>query len=126
MSTLFSRRALAIATASNAATINAIMASMGHGPNNLCCALVPSDGPDDAEPTHYGCNAQFTEADVGPYTDNFGALVFWCDIHFESYVLRTTNVEALQASIGQVVRFDDMAAAMGLKRRVVAIDFGGD
>lgn len=119
MSTLFTRRALAIATASNAALINPIMEQMGHGPNNISVPLVPSDGPNDAEATHYGCNAQFTEADVEPYTANFGAMVFWCDIHFESYVLRNTNVDALQASVGQVVRFDDMTTAMGLKRRVV-------
>jgi hypothetical protein len=125
MSTLYVRRALAIATAPNAEIINAIMEQMGHGQQNLRVELVPADGPDDAEPTHYGCNAQFTEADVGPYTNSFSAMVFWCDIHYDTYVLRTTNVDALQASIGQVVRFDDMAAAMGLKRRVVAIDFGG-
>lgn len=118
--TLHVRRALAIASVPVAQAINAALAE-AHGLRSLSAEFVGANDADDADPTHLGCDSQFVEAQVQPFIEAFGSLVSWCDVDAVGYVLRATNVAALEAQIGEVVRMRDLIAACGLKRRVVSM-----
>jgi len=95
------------------------------GPNNVSTPIVSSDGADDAEPTHFGFSAPVKQSHIDAL---FGAglgvtpgVRWW----------RTDRAGVLQKQwddeTPEPVAFGaaDALAAMGLKRRVVAIDFGG-
>lgn len=118
--TLHVRRALAIASVPVAEAINFALEET-HGLRSLGAEFVGLTDGDDAEATHLGCDSQFVEAQVQPFVEAFGALVSWCDVDAFTYVLRATNVAGLEASIGSVVRMSDLAAACGVKRRVVSM-----
>jgi hypothetical protein len=84
--------------------------------DTLCVPLVPADGPDDAEPTHWGACGQIPEQARLWLSANLGMFpgAFWWRWDNDNRLVASSE----SGDIGKFWDWDNCLSEVGLKRRV--------